>query len=256
LKVKAILLAGAATLICLGSANAATVFSDNFDSYTVGHLVGQGGWTQYTTNTNNPLQVTADHNVPMTTGQDAQKALDSTITHTDGHSLVMDLDLTLTSVDPDAGGDFFISINPSLGNGDYSDRVYTQPGTTADTFQLAVSGVFVDVANRVFGPDLSFNTPHHVTAAWNFVPGDANDTYSLLVDGAPYATAPWGTTDPEPTTFGVVTLRQGGSNTSHLTVDNIAVSDVVVPEPASLSLLALGGLGALGRRRRGRSAMA
>jgi hypothetical protein len=258
LKLKATLLAGAATLICLGSANAATVFSENFDSYTVGNLVGQGGWTQLGTSTTNPLQVTADKNVPMTTGQDAQRALDSTVTHTDGHSLVIDFDLTATTGDPDDGGDFFLSINPSLGSTAYSGRVYAKAGTGADTFQLAMAGVSISATDRVFGSDLNFNTPHHVTATWNFVPGDINDTFALMVDGAPYVTAPWGSTDPgdaEPTTFGVLTLRQGGANASNVVVDNIVVSDVV-PEPASLSLLALGGLGALPRRRRRQPATA
>lgn len=241
--------AAAAAGMVAASANAAVVLSDNFDAYDVGNLVGQGGWTQLGSSTANPLQVTAAKNVPMTTGQDAQKAFDSTVTHTDGRALVLDFDLSATTGDPDEAGDFFISVNPSLGSTDYSGRVYARAGTTAGTYQLAMTGPSIVAADRVYGTDLNFNTSYHVTGTWNFVPGETNDTLTLEVDGAPYTMNPWADTDPEPTTFGVLTLRQGGSNASNVTVDNVMVTEVI-PEPTSLALLGLGTVGLLARRRR------
>lgn len=251
---KMMLMAAAASAMLTCSAEAATVFSDNFDAYTVGDLVPQGGWTQLGASTTNPLQVTAAKNVGITTGQDAQKTFSSTVLHTDGHSIVTEFDLTAAAADSDPGGDFFLSLNPSIGSTAYSGRIYAQASTQAGKYQLSLAGVSIPVDSRVYGADLDLNTTYHVTATWNFVAGDLNDTFTLQIDGLPYTTAGWGSTDavndPEPASFGVLTLRQGGANPSDLLVDNFTVTEVI-PEPGSLAVLGLGAFGLVGRRRRG-----
>ena len=56
------------------------VFSNDFGTgYTNGNLVGQNGWTQTSTASNNPIQILNNQAVLGTSGQDIWKALDTPV---------------------------------------------------------------------------------------------------------------------------------------------------------------------------------
>lgn len=251
---------GAAILVALFSllpaarSQAALVFSDNFNSYTPGNLLGQGGWGLQDSNTN-PIQVTAGLAAgPMTTGQDLNKAFSSSVARAAGEalggSLVTEFDVNVTAA---GTGDFFAQLSVTPGNTTFFNRFYVKTGGAANTFQLAVSASAVTggIANLHYGPDLSFGQTHRIQSTWEFVPGALNDTFSLAVNNLPYvAPFTWDSSTNESVNIGAFNLRQGGAGGSPTIafIDNISVTHHV-PEPASLALCALGVVGAIVRRR-------
>jgi hypothetical protein len=250
MKVNTTMLLAALAAATAPAAHGATVFSDNFNSYSDGNLVGQGSWAQLGSNATNPVQVNSMRVVNMTTDQDVQKAFMSSVAKTDGQLLVTEFDFSVS----DAGNDdFFAHISPSLGNTNFYNRFYTQDGTGANTFQLALaaSAVTGGVVNLTYGGDLNLGQTYHVTSVWHFVAGTTNDVFRLFVDNLPYAgPLTWDSSSAEPATLGVFNLRQAAGNAATIaTLDNVVVTHVI-PEPAALALAMCAAWGLTGRRRR------
>jgi hypothetical protein len=96
---------------------------------------------------------------------------------------------------------------------------------------------------------LSLNTTYHVDIDWNFVAGATNDTFQLSVNGSSYLSKTWDSTNAEPTSVSAVNFRQGtAAQAPTLTVDNLTVE--LIPEPSSLTLLALAAMFGVAKRRR------
>jgi hypothetical protein len=233
--------------ICFAQA----VLTDNFDSYTPGALVGQGGWTQTSTTETNAIQVVTqsgpdDAVVLGTSGQDAYKAFTSAVSHTDGFSLQTEFDLIVT--DADATGDYFLHLSSPAGTtSNFYQRVFAKSSGAGFVLGLLETA---GTGTTTFGTTvLVLGAEYAVDVLWNFVPGDDNDAFALTVDNLPYLTHTWTSTEDEPTTVEAINLRQGSSsNAPIVVVDNISVS---IPEPASMALLGLGAgiFGILCRRR-------
>jgi hypothetical protein len=229
------------------------VFSDDFNSYSAGNLVGQGGWVQLGASAINPVQVDGTRVVNMSTDQDVQKPFTSTVSRSGGEagseSITAAFDLNVSSPGND---DFFAHISVSPGNTTFFNRFYTQPGSVAGTFNLglAASTPAGGVVNVQYGGDLLLGQAYRVKSIWSFVPGALNDMLSLQVDGATYlAPFAWDSTTGEPNNLGVFNLRQAATNAASIAfIDNVVVNHVV-PEPASL-LLGVGGLAAMAILRR------
>ena len=257
------ILVTALSLTALGFvAQSAPIFTENFNSYTNGPLLGQGTppWTITGASVVNPISVSSGA-VPMAnTGQDVNGAFSSVYTGVDGTSFYYGMTINLSAA---GTGDYFAHLSPAAGNTSiFIARLYAQ--ATAGGFFLGYletsgTGSVVNYGTTV----LALNTDYRVTVAYDFVSGPLNDTARVYVDptseielnNTPYLSDTWTTATAESAVFGTLNLRQGGGAlASTLTIDNIAVSTVFadvaqVPEPSVFALLGIGGLAYFLRRR-------
>jgi hypothetical protein len=251
---RSIVRALAAAVLCgaLASAAQATVaLSDNFDSYTNGNLVGQGGWGQTGASTTNPIQVTNGQVGLTTTGQDVYEPFSSPVAHTDGSGIYTGFDVTVTSAQ--SAGDYFLHLSDPAGTTtNFWQRVFVK--SSGSGYLLGLVDTAGTGSTVTYGTDaLNLNQSYHVSLAWNFVSGLKNDTFSMYVNpsspvegsNTPYMTLTWtSTTVDEPAAqLSAINLRQGtASNAPGVIVDNLVVATTFaeVPEPATLVLLAAG----------------
>jgi len=266
--------AGAVLLAAGMAANsvAAPVLQDNFDSYVpASNLVGQDSWLQSGTIATNPIQVVtpgvggSGNQVSMvTSGQDVYKAFSSPIAHTDGNTIYTGLDVTVTAAQ--ATGDYFVHLSDPVGTTTaFFQRLFAKASTVGGDFQLGIAETSGGVPATDYGATgLTFNTVYHVVVAWNFVAGTTNDTFKIYVNptsntegsNPTYLTRTWSSATAEPAQLSSFNLRQGtATNAATELVDNVSVSDTftdvaAIPEPASASLLLLGGLSLIRRRRK------
>jgi hypothetical protein len=238
-----------------GAQGAVNVLSDNFDSYVSGtNLSGQGGWTA-TLAAATPIQVAGTGNLYAQlglSGQDEYKALSTVVNHNDGDSIETSFKVNVASAT--ATGDYFLHLsNPAGTTTNFYQRIFAKSsdvGYVLGLVDTSGTGTLPTFGTSVLG----FNTSHTVDVLWNFVAGSTNnDTFVMLVDGAPYLTHTWTSATVEPTAIAAVNLRQGGGTTSaSVQVDDINVSSIAAaPEPATMGVVAaaLGAL-CLGRRSR------
>lgn len=231
-------------------ASAQLVLSDNFNSYTNGNLVPQGGWTATGTVFTTPLQVAggADKYVQFgTSGEDDYKAFTSLVTLTPTQSLETTFDVNISAAT--AAGDYFTHLsNPAGTTANFYQRVFAR--SSGAGFQLGLLDTSGTGNVTTWGTTvLSFNTSYNIKVTWNFLAGANNDTFTLDVNSANYLNHTWTSTGiAEPASLAAANLRQGGATTSAtLQLDNLNVT--AVPGPGSLACLATGLL-ITGRRRR------
>ncbi len=268
----------AASLIaCSGaltSSQATVLFSDTFNSYTAGNLVGQGPWLQTSTSAVTPVQVTGGAAVLGTSGQDVYAALPGGIyTIPDGSTFNIGLDLTVSSAQ--ATGDYFLHTTPTAGNAStFVERLEIKSsgsGFVIGYLETAGgTGAVVNYGSTV----LNLNTDYRVVVVYNAIAGTLNDTASVYVNPtdttteanntAYIANDAWGSTSPETDAVAALNLRQGSATAAPgLTVDNLnagtafgdvaTFNPVLTPEPSSMALLGMGGVaGAFFFRRRNR----
>jgi hypothetical protein len=246
-------------LVATVGVRATPLFTDSFNSYSAGNLVGQGTWAQTGASVVSPIQVASGKAVLTTTGQDAYSPLPGgPITLSDGQNFYIGLTLNVASAQT---GDYFLHWTPTVGDTSiFIDRVFVEATTGGYLLGWAETS---GGATPVYGSTvLSFGTDYRVVVAYHDVAGALNDTGALYVnpftnpanEGAntPYLTKSWTSTSAENETIASLNFRQGGATAAAgLTVDDLnaslTFSDVTtftsVPEPTSLSLL--GGFGLL-----------
>lgn len=241
------------------SANAAVVLNDSFN-YPDGTLSGQGGWTA-TASAATPIQVVNGAVQLNTSGQDEYKALSSPVANVAGNSLYTSADINVSAAQT---GDYFLHLsNPAGTTTNFFQRLFVR--SSGAGYQLGLVDTSGTGSTTTWGTNvLNFNETYQVVVAWNFVAsGTNNDTFAVYVNptsavegnNTTYLTHTWTSTSiAEPAQLAAANLRQGSSSAAPtLKLDNLAVAtefSEVVPEPAALSLLAIGGLGLLARRRR------
>lgn len=235
----------AALLVLASSYAQATIYlNDNFNTYSDGNLVGQGGWAQQGSTTTNPIQVVGGKVVLGTTGQDANSAFTGgSAPATAGTSLYTVFDLTITSVQ--TAGDYFLHLSDTAGSISFYERIFAK-SDGAGGFFLGLVDTSGTGSTPTYGTtSLSLNSLYNVTVAWNFVAGANNDTFAIYVGGAssPYLTHTWTSTSiAEPTSIGAANLRQGApASAPGVTIDNLIVTDVnPIPEPSTYAMLLAG----------------
>jgi len=241
-------LIAALVLIASVSTANASIYQTTFSAptYSDAALIGQDGWLITGTSVVNPIAVAntgTNGNVSLTTtGQDVNRPFLPAIT---ADSTYLSADITLSAAQ--AAGDYFLHLSDGSSSNFYS-RIYAR--SSGAGYQLAMgtsSGAVTYGAT-----ELAFGVTYRILARYDFVAGASNDTGALFVDPLD----PLGVGDPiyvgatttgiDATTISAVNLRQGGtSNAPTLVIDNINV----VPEPATMGLLAIGALAAFRRRR-------
>ena len=241
MKILCIAVVGLLAGISMSGVYADTILSDNFDSYTNGALVGQGGWLQTGATATNPIQVSSGTVlIGSAGGQDVYDPFSSSQTLSSLSSITITLDITVTSAA--AGGDYFVHLGTtSGGTSGFYDKLWAK--STTGGYLLGVSGITTTAASIGYGTTvLDLNTTYSISLTWNIVSGASNDTFDLFVNAAPYVSTAFLGTDTEPTSVAEVAFRQGSSTASPgVTVDNLAVTTVAaVPEPGTVAMVALG----------------
>jgi PEP-CTERM motif len=255
-------LVAASLVACSGiiSSQATVLFSDSFNSYTDGNLIGQGNWVLVSSAVN-PIQVNSGVVSMVATGQDLASALPGGVyTLGDNTSFYIGLDLNVSAA---GTGDYFLHTTPAPGNtGTLVDRLELKSsgaGFVLGYLEQSGTGGVINYGATV----LNFGTSYRVVLAYNDVAGPLNDTASLYVNPSDTTTEAnnlaylandtWTTTTAESDAIGTLNLRQGATGAaSSETVDNLdggtSFADAATfhalptPEPTSLALMGLGGV--------------
>lgn len=248
-------------------ANATVFFNDDFSTFTNGDLVGQNGWAQRGTTATLPLQVNGGRVVigggQTVDNQDAIKVAGAP-TIADGTSLFMGARFTINSASTATGGSSYFL---ALRTGGFDNLRIAVRESSAGKFQLGLR--FNGQAANVFawGSELDYGVRYNLIAAFNSIAGATNDTASVFINptsqqignNTAYASVTSLATDLVGPVDGVV-ISQFGNATGVvsadlalarvLLADNFQEAFDAVPEPATMSILALGALAALRRRNR------
>jgi len=236
--------------------NAATYLIDDFSTgYVNGNLVGQNGWTQTSTASNNPIQYQDGKAIINTTGQDVWKALTSQVVKTSGNTLYTRVDLKIASAF--VNGDYFLNLSDPAGtSSNFYQRLAAR--SSGAGFQLGLQSASGTGSAMTWGTTLlDFNTEYTIVMAWDFVAGTLNDTFSLYINPndtnrsllvAELGTVNWlSTTGSEPASFiSAINLRQGSATAAPVVhIDYLSVGDSlsdvgIIPEPDTWLLLVIG----------------
>jgi hypothetical protein len=222
--------------------------SFNAPTYADGGLIGQDGWAITGTSVVNPISVsnTATNGIVSlaNNGQDVQRAF-TAVDATTANSVFLAATVNVSAAG--AAGDYALHLLQA-GTNNFFARTYFR--SSGAGFQMALgtsSGTPVNYGTTV----LNFGQSYRVLVRYDFVAGGTtNDTGALFIDpttldgsgDAAYVAAT--TIGTDATTISGVALRQGtAASAATLTVDDIAVYYAPVPEPATVGLLAVAGLG-------------
>ena len=240
-------------------------FSDNFNSYANGNLVGQGPWTQTGASATTPIQVSSGAAVVGTSGQDIYAALAAPINLQDGQSFYIGADLNFSSAQ--AAGDYFLHYSSPVGTTSvFQERIFAKSSGSGLVLGYdAGAGTAVNYGSLV----LSLNQTYRIVLDYTAVAGITNDTFAMYVNpvdtsvegnNTAYLTSVYNSSSsPESPTVSAINLRQGtAANAPALTVDNLDVTTTfgeaavfTVPEPSTIALGVFSGLvGVIWFRRR------
>jgi len=246
-----------AFMVVLTTSQAANYLTVDFSTgFIDGNLVGQNGWLQTSTATNNPIQYNSSVGAAIigNTGQDVYKAFTTQAPKTDGTSLMTRLDFKLTAVQ--TTGDYFFNLSDPAGTtSNFYGRLFARSsGSGFNLGLLTTSGT--GSATQWTTSVFNLNQSYTAVLTWNFVGGAANDTMALYInpstDNISALTAEvssnWlSTSVGEPATkLSAVNLRQGSSttgptlNATYISVGNTLGEVGIIPEPSSSMLMVLG----------------
>lgn len=239
--------ASAAALAFLhGGAMGSILMSDNFNSYTNGNLVPQGGWAAHSGAGATAIQV---NNGTISTVQgsgsreDANRDIGSVMGA--GNVWYAGFDVTVTGADP-AVTTYFAHFRDT-GTG-FNSRIFVMDGGAgAGTFTFGIGDV-AGTPDASFAGSYAYGTTYRVVSSYNFDTGLSQLWISPTTQADPSIMSVSADIGQAMSTYA---FRQAAGNTTQV-IDNLAVGTTfadVVPTPGSLSLLGLGGLVALRRRR-------
>lgn len=241
--VKKLVLAAMAGLFLAGQASAALVYSENFNSYANGELNGQNGWVGTAVGGGDGLLVDggqisgdgsdgASRNNVMTLGPEVS----SVTVQWDARLRASGSFQTIFGITTSGGTQII-----QLGSNSLGFRIRKQDGSNLLNANLTGDDAISTSSHQWFTNRLTFDF-QTLTGKWETKRqlGDAN--FSLVKS---FASSDIGALIGNRTNWDGIMLR--ASSTSDR-FDNIVIT--TIPEPATASLLGLGGLALLARRRR------
>lgn len=238
--------------------NAATFLYDNLTTgYVDGNLVGQNGWTQTATASNNPIQYFSGKVVVGSTGQDTWKSLTTQITKANVSTVYTRIDMSV--VNAQATGDYLFNLSDPAGtSSNFYQRLFVR--ASGSGFNLGLQSTSGTGSLTVWGSSIyNLNELLSIVIAWDIVAGTINDTFSLYVNPltndrsllTAEITSNWNsTTGAEPAlTISAINLRQGSATTAPTTyIEELWVGDsltdvgiTTIPEPSAFSLILISG---------------
>ncbi len=247
---KALVLASVASCLALTSI-ASAQWSDNFDSYpSNANINGLGGWQGWggvaaqSPNTSTAQALSAPNSILVTgNGDTGGPGYSDNVHQYSGYTSGQWRYIANVFIPANyTGNEYFILMNTyadPTGPFNWSVELLMN-GTTgqiSDDYQTGVGGTIRT------GAPVSF-----VRGAWSQIQVDFDltaDTVSQYYNGTLVASGPWRTTSTSALNLAAVDLYSGSGNGIYF--DNLSLTQI--PEPGTLSLLALGAVAALRRRR-------
>lgn len=228
-----------------GVSQAAIVVNEPFN-YNDGPLVGNdpaigGVWGTHS-GTAGQVQVSGGKItlVHPTQSEDVNVPFEGGVAAGAGAILTANFDLTVPQITPTVNSVAFAHFLE--GTSFFAARIWiTAPSAGGSGFRLALSNdnSITDGDGEIFTGDLAFNTTYRITNIYDY--SGAKGAIAIN-GGTPLFAADPGLSDE----VGAYAFRESSANTT-MVIDNLIV-EMVVPEPATLGLLA--GLSVVGLRRR------
>lgn len=242
-----------------GSAQATVFVSDNFDSYSPGNLAGQGAWTAFSSAGTEPVQVVGDANkqiqlVQGGTREDVVIPLGQEM----GSGDKWYAGYTVTVNGPVTAAEYFAAFRQFLGGTNYfPTKVGVAPHDGSDfTFYIHQgSGSTMAPYTKNWETGLSAGVPYRLVVSYEYSTGIGELWVNPVAELGPDGSAKILTQNQAGSALieaDQYAFRQGSFAAGTVFVDDVIIGTgwaEVVPEPATLSLLALGLLPLLRRRR-------
>lgn len=249
----------------VASADAALIVNDDFSTFTAGNLVGQNGYLQDGSVATNPIKVAVGRvEIPggqTVNNQDAEKSLGGFTFSTSNTSIFAGIRAIVNDAPASTNGSsYFLALEEASASAFDNLRLVAKELSNT-TYQLGFRTTGQAENPFVFGATpLDYGTEYRIVLGYESVAGPANDAATLYVDDTPYAAQTQGAATGDAAGFQTVLLSQFGSatlQTADVSIARLAVgasraevTTALVPEPAALGLVGVGGLLALRRRRR------
>lgn len=252
--------AAAIACSCLASSASAALFYNETFSYPDGNLVGNGGWANHS-GTGTFIQVSSG-TVSTTSGSGSREDANRTTGSTLGQGETWYAGFDLTEIAPAAALTEEYFAHFLQGTSNFTARTYITTPTAGGDYTLGIVGGS-NTPPVKWGTDLTFGTKYRVVVSYTLDPDNdpmTQDSFAKLwvnpVNEASTSITKVANFSNAVTAFA---LRQGSATAAGTQViDNLAVATtfdealtgIAIPEPATLSLLALAGVAVFGGARR------
>jgi hypothetical protein len=233
-------------IVGIPQSRASILYSDNFNSFSDGNLVGQGSWTAHSGAGSIPVLVSGGA-ISLNQGSGSREDVNVPVGATMGvgDTWYYAFDATVS------GGSTAVYFAMFMqGTSNFEGKLFIEPFTGYD-FTFGISGGSETVVN--WGSGLTFGTDYRVVVSFNY------DTKfsQLWVNPVSMASPSISTTGNFQNAATAFAFRQAAGNSSQV-IDNLVVATsfqeaftgVAVPEPSTFALAIAGGLACLAALRR------
>lgn len=231
----------------IGQSQASVLFSDNFNSFSPGNLVGQGSWAAHSAAGVTPVQVSGG-TISLDQGAGSREDVNHVLGATmgPGDTWYYSFDATVSA---DSSLVYFAMLLQGTSN--FEGKLFVAPFAGSD-FTFGVSGS-ASTGETTWATGLNFGTTYKVVVSFNY----DTEVATLWVNPTSQASTSINNTGSFQDAATAIAFRQATGSTSVQQIDNLIVgttfNDVVpVPEPSTLALGLVGGFAGLVALRRKR----